>query len=337
MRKLFLKILLFVSPILLLLIVFTAIDVFKFFGDYDNYYDKSFVSLNREHVCFNTYRNNIDKKHYNSFIFGSSRSQSFKTNEWKKFLEQSAVPFHFDASGEGLRGISDKIKYIDNTENKISNALVIIDRTILNQVTSRSGHLFIPNPEISGDSKIDYYTTILKAKMNPKFAAAYIDYSLFKSYRNYMGKFIIKDKYKNTHDSISCDIWYGKDQEIKDDSIGYYKNLDKKNVFFVRPTLNRLDLRVTDLEIEQLIEIRKIFLKHKTKYKIVVAPLYNQICLEADQLVKLQEIFGPENIFNYSGVNKYTESKGNYYEASHFKTSVSNDIMKEIYSDNLSL
>ena len=335
MRKLFLKILLFVSPILLLPIIFTAIDVFKFFGDYDNYYDKSFVSLNREHVCFNTYRNNIDEKHYNSFIFGSSRSQSFKTKEWKKFLEQSAVPFHFDASGEGLHGISDKIKYIDNTGNNISNALVIIDRTILNQVTSRSGHLFIPNPEISGDSKIDYYTTIFKAEMNPKFAAAYIDYSLFKTYRNYMGKFIIKDKYKNTHDSISCDIWYGKDQEIKDDSIGYYRSLANNNILFKRPVSKKLNLRVTPLELEQLLEIRKIFLKHKTKYKIVVAPVYDQIVLETDQLVTLQEIFGPENIFNYSGVNKYTESKGNYYEASHFKPTVSNDIMKEIYSINL--
>jgi hypothetical protein len=333
MKKFVLKILLFLFPLIILPVFFSIIDVFKFFGEYDNYYKDSYVSINREHVCLKTLSKNREHQNYNSFIFGSSRSQAFKTSDWVEYLDSSASPFHFDASGEGIFGISNKVKYLDKLGDSINNALVILDRTVLSLTQSRNGHLFIPNPDISEESWMDYYITIFKAKMNPKFALAYLDYSMFKEYRTYMGKFIIKEKYPNSYDSITCDLWYGKDQQIKNDSINYYNNLIKRKIFYNRPTVDRLKLKLTDLEKEQLQSIKQIFDKHETNYKIIISPVYNQIEMEKDQCKLLDEIFQPQNVFNYSGINRYTEPVGNYYESSHFRPSVSKSILEEIYSN----
>jgi hypothetical protein len=50
----------------------------------------------------------------------------------------------------------------------------------------------------------------------------------------------------------------------------------------------------------------------------------------------LQTIFGANTIYDYSGINNYTNKVENYYETSHYRPHVGEAIMSEIYIDNKS-
>ena len=76
-----------------------------------------------------------------------------------------------------------------------------------------------------------------------------------------------------------------------------------------------------------------IFNKHNTKYKIVISPVYDQVPMEEEQLEVLEQIFGKQNIYNFSGKNKFTDSIHNFYETSHYKPNVANEIMNILYED----
>ena len=84
-------------------------------------------------------------------------------------------------------------------------------------------------------------------------------------------------------------------------------------------------------EIENTKFIADTFKKDHTNYKIIIAPLYDQRATNSIELEILKIYFGKENVYDYSGKNKFTNDISNYYEMSHFKPSLGRIILKEIY------
>ena len=77
-------------------------------------------------------------------------------------------------------------------------------------------------------------------------------------------------------------------------------------------------------------DILSILIEQKTKYKVVISPLYEQKKFsEADQKI-LQDLFGT-HLYDFSGENSYTTSKHNYYETSHYRSFIADSIMQKIY------
>lgn len=321
---------------ILLLTTIIYLDFFKVFFSYEKYGD-TFVTLNRGVVTTRLYQKNRNKEKFDSFIFGSSRSQAFKGSSWKKYLDKNASTFHFDASLEGIYGVSTKIDYIAAQGDTIKNALLIVDQNLLQNTRNDRGHLFTSAPEVSGDSKFKFYLTYIKSSLNPVFLMAYTDYSIFKTYREvYMGVFIRDAKYPHIYNEVNGDVWYGYDTHIAKDSIGYYQERIASGVFYKRDsTIEREERNSTVTQEEKIFlnNIKNVFEKYKTNYKIIISPLYDQIPLEKAQLELLQSIFGEENVFDFSGKNKLTEPITNFYEQSHFRPHVADSIMKIIYTE----
>ncbi len=333
MNKFILKLLLFIIPFITALLSLIYIDTFRLFRSYDSYYKDNIVTLNRGLVTARTYSKYRDKEKYNSFIFGSSRSLAFKCQEWVKYLKNDATPFHFDGSGDGIYAVSKKVQFIEEQGDSIKNALLIIDRDFLISTKNNEGHIFILPPEISKESKLIYYFTFFRAQIYFKFLIAYIDYSMFKTQRDYMGVLLRTDEYPHKINDINCDMWYSYDVHIKKDSLKYYNQLIDKGVFYNRPILKHDSCDITNPEISQLKQIKELFIRHNTKYIIVISPVYDMIHMEKEQLKLLYQIFGEENVYNFSGKNKFTEHISNYYDESHYKPPVANEILKIIYSD----
>jgi len=329
--KTFLKrLVIFTLPSILIVIAVVSIDFFKIFG-FQDYYSSQKVVINREMVTTTTYNHFRDKEKFDAFIFGSSRSQAFKCEHWKSYLENNAKPFHFDASGEGIWGISKKIEYIDELGDTIKNALVVIDRKALRITHPVEGHLFVAMPCVSKSSETEYYSEFIKASLNIRFLSAYLDYSIFETHREYMGSYMTRKKQDHVVNIKNCDIWYGWDKEIEMDSLNYYKDRIDKGAFYNRPKSELIKCEVTPEEIAQLHSIKTIFDKHNTNFKIVISPVYDQIPMEKEQIAILEQVFGRENIYNFSGKNKFTEPIHNYYESSHYRPHVAHEIMDIIY------
>lgn len=317
-------------PLLFIVMVIFAIDPFKIFGFKNDYYTDTFVGVNRGMVTTKTYNHLRLKEKYDSFILGSSRSHAFHCTHWSKFLN-NAKPFHFDANCENILGISQKLQYIDELDEPIRNALVVLDRGYLHSTELNSGHLFVTMPCVSKQPKWRFYKSYVSAALSFRFWVAYIDYTLFGTYRNYMNAYI--DVSGDYGIFKTADLIYGQEELIKKDSISYYKDLTQKGVFYTRPISQPEAYHVTETQKRHLNTIKRIFDKHKTQYKIVISPLYNQVPLEKEQLELLQTVFGKTNVFDFSGKNEFTEPVGNYYESSHYKPLVANKIMTIIYKN----
>lgn len=323
---------LFLFPIIFLMVVIISMDIFKILGSYDNYYDDSSAELNRGVIVLNIYKEQRKKKKFNSFIFGNSRSQAYKTHAWKKHLPDDAIPFHFDASGEGLFGISNKIKYLDRIGDTINHALLIIDRYALINVNNIKKHISITPPELSRESSFEFYKTIFKQNFNPKFLRAYFDFAITKEYKSYMVGFLRDVKYRDYCDVETGDLYYGYDEWIKNDSLGFYSTSEKKEREnkVGKPKFKSI---VTYKEMQQLRVIREIFEKHNTSYEIILSPAYDKIPLEERQLELVNFVFGKNHVHNFSGENEFTTNKSNYYESVHYRPHLANELMDIVYSD----
>jgi hypothetical protein len=332
--KLFLKkFFIFLTPFIVVCILAFSMDPFKIWFEYDDYYKNNFVTLNRELVCFKLFKQNKDIHKYNSFIFGSSRSQAFKIKEWKKYLDEDSLGFHFDASGEGIYGIYNKLNYLEKNNLPIKNVLILLDYDTLTTTKNRQGYLFISPPELSGEASYKFYKEFIVANISPIFILGYLDYKIFSQYRDYMSALFNKSKYDNVSDNITADLFYGYDQMIKEDNDGYYKKLVEKGIFDrnkKHKSIEKLGLDEKDL----LEKISRILKRNKSNYKIIISPVYDQISIDKERLDLIELLFDKNNVFNFSGKNKFTESIYNYYEDSHYRPHVANQIMEQIYITN---
>jgi hypothetical protein len=332
----FIKFLIIASPLLALLSVYMITDPFKVIYSYhfDNYYNWQHWELNRELVSVENLRERIVKSDTpDSYIFGSSRSFVFRCNTWESFLNDHTKPYHFDAASETLYGVYNKVKYLDRNKVNIKNVLLICDVTVFSKTENEYDITHIKHPDISGESRFAYQNNFIKGYFSNFFFFKQIDYILSGRVKHYMGDiFVIEPGYIRT-EAYENDYYYQTyDSMLRTDSIGYYE-VFKKNVFDERPKQQvTSDAVIKEKQIVMLKEMKRIFDKDNTRFKIVISPIYNQKKINEADLKILTDIFGPTAVFDYSGKNEITESKTNYYEASHFKPYIAQKIMADIYS-----
>jgi hypothetical protein len=67
-------------------------------------------------------------------------------------------------------------------------------------------------------------------------------------------------------------------------------------------------------------------------YKIILSPLFEQLKWHPNDFNLLKNLFG-SNLVDYSGINYFTNNKLNYYESSHFRPIVGNEILQQMYAN----
>lgn len=323
---------LFSAPFLLLSISYILLDPFKIIKKYSTY-SNSRVILNRDFISTETFLKKKDVYKFNSFIFGSSRTLAFKPTSWEKYLSNESRPFLFDASGETLFGIYKKIKLLDSLNVDIKNVLIVFCRDVsFPKYDNQKGHLFIKHPVLSGETKIDFHKHFFAAFFTPSFLASYYINYFSGKYYSFMKGYIENRNiiFNDTTNALSI-----ADQElyIEQNEHRYYK--ENASIFYSRNSKRIMDSisRIQEIHIRMLNEIKKIFIKHKTVYKVVVSPLYEQIKLNFNDLKVLSDIFG-KSVYDFSGKNTFTEKIENYYETSHYRPFVADSIFKCLYNND---
>ena len=308
-------------------------DPYKIYNSHNNFYDNAIVDLNREHVCLELFKNNNKKQKYNSFIFGSSRSLAYIVPEWKKHLNNKVVGFHFDATGEGIYGIYNKLLFLQSKKSAIKNVLIVLDYNTLTTIKNRKGHLSISPPELSRESLFLYYKEYIFATANFNFISEYIKHKYLNLSIKKPQYIVQKTKFSNEYDDITGDVYFGTEKKIKQNELKYYSKLQREGAFYTRLVSSNAikEEPISDEENKLLFLIHRILVQEKTNYRIVISPLYNQKKLSSERVQLLIAIFGKSNVHNFSGKNELTESIHNFYETSHYRPHVANKIMDSIY------
>jgi hypothetical protein len=301
---------------------------------YDTFFDtkaNGWVGLNKDYVSTTTFDNNYLNEQYNSFILGNSRSMFFQVSDWKKQLDSGSNCYHFDAAGESLFALHKKVIYIDSKKVKIKNALLILDNAVLIQDNPRTGHLVSVTPKLVNNSNIlSFHLAFLKAFGSPEFLCAYFDFKLSGKVKPYMKENCLLDDRSFNYDILSNEVSFDKFEKLIAE--GKYYSQKRKESFFKRDLIQKYaPVAIKANQKKMLRIIFDIFSKHKTNYKVVISPIYDQIKINNNDLNYLVELFGRNKVFDFSGINCFTEDYNNYYENSHYRPHVAREILNSIY------
>jgi hypothetical protein len=227
----FLKTFILSLPALSLFCAYLIFDPFKVLRSYDSYYVSgvpNWVTLNREYVSTETFLKCNPSNHYDSFIFGNSRSIFYEVNDWQRHI-QSTRCFHFDASGESLYGIYAKFRFLDQSGINISNALIILDYETLSCTNNRKGHLFRTPPRLSGESRLTYQFLFFRTFLDASFFTPYLHFMLTRHFHEYMRNDSILDDRPMYYELQSNEIRNSNDAFLATNPTAYYG--PRKNIF----------------------------------------------------------------------------------------------------------
>lgn len=309
--------LLFALPFVILVLPYFVWDPFKVLYHYDIYCtpgEPQAVNINRTMVSQRMFDQYHEQYGWNSYIFGSSRSDYYRIADWESHLDSLSHGAHMAGYGESLYGIWTKLKYMDG-KTELRNVLICIDKDVLSESKVEKEPLWCPLPSWSKDvSWLEFHWIYLKAYLKPAFWKAYCE--------------------------PKKPFWYdvSKNEELNElnamlpDSIFY--DAERMEMFYDRPTEQQYEVIPIILaeQKQQLLDIWHICEMNGTDYRLVINPAYDQIKLSADDMAWLVEIFG-EHLYDFSGQNDLTEDFHHYYDKSHFRVEIAAEVMRRIYTE----
>lgn len=330
-----LHVLRFSLPFALLLALYVAADVFKVIYRYDAFYPPrhtSGVSLNAGYVSTSTYDRWHARYGYDSFIFGNSRSIYYEVADWLRYLPAGSSCFHFDASSESLYGLERKVSYISRQGRPLRHALLVLDKSVLEQAQPKEGHLYRLPPRLEGPAAAPaFHAAFAKAFFSPRFLFALADFKLSGTVKPYM-----QEGHLITHNPFYYEARTNECRYVElERSIaqGTYYTPERLKVFEGKSHPDSVSPPVIGpRQLRLLRAIRATFRRHGTDCRIVISPLYDQIRLHPADLACLRRLFGPARVHDFSGTNAFTADHRNYYEASHYRPHVSRQILQQVYA-----
>jgi hypothetical protein len=315
---------------MILIIIFW--DPFKIFFKYSNE-DYNDIGANRESYCLRLLDESTDT--ISNFIIGNSRSLAYRTNYWsRKINSKPNSCFHYDGSGLGLYRLTNAVDYLC-AQYQMKNLFIVFDLGMLSEVSNPESIFSIQPPEVSGIDPIKFYSSFIKASINSTFILSKIVYFFTNRYYDFMKFYIPTSKYRSYTNIKTGDYTFPYEKAIELDSIGYYNSIPKMYELYDR-SVNQVvsEKRINNKQIILLEKLKNILEKEKVSCKLVISPLYDQVRINESDLEFLIEIFGEDNVFDFSGINDLTNKVDHYYENSHYKPFIANEIMDEVYSSN---
>lgn len=324
------RFLLFLLPLFLVMGIYVMLDPFKVLWYYEDYFpmQEARVDLNNGFVSIENFDNHREEFHWDSYILGSSRSRFWYVEDWMQYLPTGSRPYHCDASTECLTGLRTKIEYIDKSGEKLNNALVILDKSLIAQVDAVEGHLFaLPPKTVSYDNWLKFHSGFVKAFLDFGFLTTYFKYLITGEYVESMKQHLNPDL--SNYDYKSNEYYLKYEKKIVD---GFYYTPQLLEELKSNQHPDSISpVCIGEEQIRQFNIIKSIFVRHHTDYKIIISPLQNQIRLNPIDVAKLQNLFGKDKVFDFSGRNEMTDEFHNYYETSHYRPCVAEKMLELIY------
>jgi len=334
MRKFIAHIFLFILvPFVVLVATYLITDPYRTLRPFSLEY---FDDTNRDYLSSELFLMNYPSHHYDSYIFGSSRGCGINTYHWLKYLPKGSKQFLFQGWGETLTGIEQKITYIDKIGGKLNNVIILLDNPgSFGDIQTPKEALSIKHPTFSGQSVL-LYQSILFYDFLQKPSQWLRAVQKFVNNRNPHVEFdTVSNDWNAENKEVDLSIPPQKDSLKNCSEISrevFMKGIDGKTESDVQVSSPLINKRFE----RQLRHIKVFFDRQGTDYRIVVTPgyCYNSLVLNRDDKRILEEIFGKDNVYDYTGYNCLNSDYNNYSDPGHFGLYVGWYIIEDMYGDN---
>lgn len=316
----------FTIPFWALIVLYVYDDPFMVLHKYDVY--DSNVMLNEHHVGWQIYKNHNDSVHFNSFILGNSCTMAFRCGEWEKYLAPGDRAIRLFGNAESMKAIILKLHAFESESAEIKNVLLVLDRTSLSRLSPLSGYGNVLPAAVSGDSPFIVQMEFIQAFAMPDFLFPYLKYRITGRVEPGMKRM---NPYGRIRDSKNNDAFNPREKMIEQEGEAYWEN--RKKEFPERVgTVTIAETAIFQKQRRILEEIREVLRRHHTSVRVLISPDYNQKELHPDDRKILQGIFGKENVYDFSGINEFTEDYHNYYESGHYRPLLGNQLLERVYN-----
>ncbi len=324
----FLKLFFLAIPLLPATAVFFYYDPYMILHSYKRF-DQSKVRLFEAHVGWQNYLQNRDSIPYDSFILGNSCTMAFKTQSWERYLDQESCAVRFFDNAETIGGVFQKIQALDSVGAYLKNILVIIDRNSLTDTSPLKSTYHLFSPETAGLSKPIFYLRFFQEFLYTGHFLSYIEYRITGKYRSGMKKVIyagapLREPYTNNFINP-------REREIELKGNRYWS--EHQEEFAVdRTGAGEEDPPVlSGRQLNLLHRMKQICDNHRTVVKIIIGPNYYQKRIHHHDVELMKQLFGQEAVWDFTGINEYTNNDYNYYEPGHYRPIAGEQILQQIY------
>ena len=316
-------------PVLLLGILYAVADPFKVLRPFSlSYVNEDY----RDYVSSELFLLNNPEVHYNSFIFGSSRCGGLNTWHWKKYLPGDARQYLFQSWSESVTGIWQKLAFLDRKDNPIDNVLIVLDAPgSFAPVQLNRGSIYLKDWRISGESPITWHLThFYNFLQKPSFWFRTVK-ALFHPVASELSSDPLTNDYEPDNRFLELSVPPQRDS---------LKNCSAKNkAVFMKIVEKGEPAGEGEIVINRkmkgiLKDIQAILTRHKTDYRILIspAPCYTSTQINSQDFLTLQQIFGEENVFDFSGVNEITTDCQTFSDPAHFDRHAGWIILESVYN-----
>lgn len=321
------KVFLLTLPGWLLLILYFVLDPFRVLYHYNDFSGTLISIPNRDYVSTQMYLNTYRQRRYSSFILGNSRTLAFRVRDWSRHTGDTAA-FHFDASSESLYGVWKKLEFLDAHGARLRHVLLVADPSLLAQTENVNTHLARKDPRLTGEWPLGFQWAFLRAYFSNHFYVKYLKRRLTGKYTPDMaglleGRRVVYDP--RTNDLSLPEL----EQRIRADSLGYYDSIPSLGPRPARPAV--ASAVIGPAQLQQLEAVGRILRRHQTRFHLVLSPVYQQEAVNPADVAALQRIFGPASVHDFSGKNRFTQERGNYYEQYHYRPALGRQLLELIY------
>lgn len=316
MKRLFKNIVLLLLPLLLLFVSFLIFDPFSIL----HRHLVAFKSVTQEAYDITKMDacSKLNLKNYNSFVFGNSKCNGFKAASWKAKLSQGDSILNFSSPGENISHITNKIKFIQEQESDIDNVLIVLDDNIFKNHKGKY---------LKGPVYLHHFISTDKTKWN----------NIDKGFGYFVNDFYFVKYFKkclNINTASNNFILLGKEKNQRryNHALEIISKTEKtSNAIFI-DTIKQTNFVAHKKDSLKLINLKNTFEQEDTDFKIVIGPYYNNTHFSKNLKRLLNNIFGKENVYDFSKTNKFIDEPNYWIDNVHFTSEVGDQILDSIYT-----
>ena len=294
-----------------------------------------FDDTNRDYLSSELFVHNYPEYHYDSYVFGSSRCGGINPYQWLSYLPEGSSQFLFQAWGETITGIDQKITYMDENHYPLDNVLILVDIPLtFSKPQLPHQAMSIKDPRFSHQPRWIFQSVLF-----------YDFIQKLSEWRRAFRKWRSSAPPKINFDPVSND-WEKGNKELdlsQPPTKDNMRNLSRKaKSVFMKDYVNNpyVSLPSCETVIDGsmtviLNHIKSIFDRKETDYRIIVTPAYGYKypSITEEDLHILQDVFGEENVFDFSGREDITLDYKNFSDPNHFGLNIGWQMLEEIYHD----
>lgn len=301
--------------------VYFKVDPFEDFGCHKNYSWKYFYQSLGDVSTKKLLNSTVN---YNSFVFGSSRTVSFYACYAQSRIKNSKF-FHYGNWTESIGGIAAKLILLDSLGYSLDNVFIYIDT----DNTFKDDGRCHPDDHylLTGKNRNAYYYSHFRSFIPPnvKKMKILLGYHIDpESFPNWESDLITNDSKHTCSDSIINN--YGVPR-FDAEYIAKIDSMKKSGFLYVRSKFQKFkESQISNSETALLMKVKSILDKHKSRYTVIITPLYDQMRFSRFDFDIIKEIF-KDRLFDFSGINEFTNNEYNYSDRIHFLPYISKQII----------